>query len=77
MHWKRYRSWLIPLLIVAVIKIFSFFPEAVEKYYSTGIYPFISIFPRLAFGWRFFYTWLSLSYVFPPGLSKELYTGNT
>src|ERR1700749_1650034 len=51
MHWKRYRSWLIPLLIVTVIKIFSFFPEAVEKYYSTGIYPFISIFPRPAFGW--------------------------
>jgi hypothetical protein len=51
MHWKRYRSWLIPLLIVTVIKIFSFFPEAVEKYYSTGIYPVISIFPRLAFGW--------------------------
>ncbi len=51
MHWKRYRSWLIPLLIVSVIKIFSFFPEAVEKYYSTGIYPVISIFPRLVFGW--------------------------
>jgi hypothetical protein len=50
MHWKPYRSWLIPLLIVLVIKIFSFFPEAVEKYYSTGIYPFISIFPRLVFG---------------------------
>ena len=47
MHWKRYRSWLIPLLIVTVIKIFSFFPEAVEKYYSTGIYPVISIFPDL------------------------------
>jgi hypothetical protein len=51
MHWNRYRPWLIPLSIVAVIKIFSFFPEAVEKYYSTGIYPFISIFPRLFFGW--------------------------
>jgi len=51
MQWKRYRSWLIPLIIVAVIKIFSFFPEAVEKYYSTGIYPVISILPRLAFGW--------------------------
>jgi len=50
MHWKRYRPWLIPLLIVTVIKIFSFFPEAVEKYYSTGIYPVISIFPRLVFG---------------------------
>jgi hypothetical protein len=51
MHWKRYRTWLIPLLIVAVIKIFSFFPEAVEKYYSTGIYPVISRVLRILFGW--------------------------
>src|SRR4051794_39675779 len=50
MHWKRYRVWIVPLLIVVVIKIFSLFPEAVEKYYSTGIYPVISIFPRLLFG---------------------------
>jgi hypothetical protein len=51
MQWKRYRSWLIPLIMAIGIKIFSFFPEAVEKYYSTGIYPVISIFPRLLFGW--------------------------
>jgi Protein of unknown function (DUF3810) len=51
MQWKRYWSWLIPLIIVVAIKIFSFFPDAVEKYYSTGIYPVISIFPRLLFGW--------------------------
>jgi hypothetical protein len=51
MHWRRYRSWLIPLIIALCVKIFSFFPEAVEKYYSTGIYPVISIFPRLVFGW--------------------------
>jgi Protein of unknown function (DUF3810) len=51
MHWKRYRPWLIPLLMAVGIKIFSFFPDAVEKYYSTGIYPVISIFPRLLFGW--------------------------
>jgi hypothetical protein len=51
MHWKRFRPWLIPLIIAAGIKIFSFFPEAVEKYYSAGIYPAISILPRLFFGW--------------------------
>lgn len=51
MRWKRYRYWLIPLILAACIKIFSFFPHAVETYYSTGIYPAISIFPRLLFGW--------------------------
>jgi hypothetical protein len=51
MHWKRIRPWLIPLILAIVIKIFSFFPQAVETYYSTGIYPVISIFPRLIFGW--------------------------
>jgi Protein of unknown function (DUF3810) len=51
MHWKRYRYWLIPLILAICVKIFSFFPVAVETYYSTGIYPVISIFPRLLFGW--------------------------
>ncbi len=51
MHWKRLRSWGIPLILAVIVKIFSFFPEAVEHYYSTGIYPAISIFPRLLFGW--------------------------
>jgi Protein of unknown function (DUF3810) len=51
MHWKRYRSWLIPLAIAIVIKIFSFFPGAVERYYSNGIYPVISRFLRILFGW--------------------------
>ena len=51
MHWKRFRPWLIPLIIAVGIKFFSFFPEAVEKYYSTGIYPPISRLLRLLFGW--------------------------
>ncbi len=51
MQWKRFRPWLIPLILAVVIKIFSFFPQAVEKYYSAGIYPAISIYPRLLFGW--------------------------
>ena len=51
MHWKRYKSWLIPLTLAIIIKIFSFFPDAVEKYYSTGIYPLISRLLRLLFGW--------------------------
>ncbi len=51
MHWKSIRPWLIPLIIAASIKIFSLFPEVVEKYYSTGIYPLISRILRLLFGW--------------------------
>src|SRR5690242_16118036 len=51
MHWKSIRPWLIPLIIVACIKIFSFFPELVEKYYSRGIYPLISRTLCLLFGW--------------------------
>jgi hypothetical protein len=51
MHWKRIRPWVIPLILAVSIKIFSFFPDAVEKYYSTGIYPVISRIQRLIFGW--------------------------
>ena len=44
--------WSTSLIIVAVlIKIFSFFPFAVEKYYSMGIYPYIAAFYRRLFGW--------------------------
>jgi hypothetical protein len=51
MHWKRIQPWLLPLGIVISIKIFSFFPGAVETYYSTGFYPLISRFLRFIFGW--------------------------
>jgi hypothetical protein len=51
MHWKRFRPWLIPLIFAFCIKIFSFFPNAVERYYSTGIYPWIARLLRLLFGW--------------------------
>jgi hypothetical protein len=51
MHWKHIRPWLVPLTLAVIIKIFSFFPDAVEKYYSTGIYPLISRLLRLLFGW--------------------------
>ena len=51
MHWKRIRPWVIPFILAVCIKIFSFFPDAVEKYYSTGIYPVISRLQRLLLGW--------------------------
>ena len=42
-------TWL--LVITFLIKLFSFFPAAVERYYANGVYPFISITQRLLLGW--------------------------
>ncbi|MGN6418708.1 MAG: DUF3810 domain-containing protein [Pseudobacter sp.] len=39
------------ILLAIVIKIFSLFPEAVERYYSNGIYPVIGKVQRALFGW--------------------------
>jgi hypothetical protein len=39
------------LLAAIAIKIFSLYPSAVEEYYSNGIYPYISSFQRILFGW--------------------------
>lgn len=48
---QRYTGWILLLLTVVVIRVFSHFPSAVEKYYSTGIYPVISRILRWLFGW--------------------------
>src|SRR6202158_6134834 len=48
---KRTIVWIILGLLVAVIQVFAVFPGAVEKYYSTGIYPAIARLQRLLFGW--------------------------
>jgi len=42
---------MILIAVAVLIKLFSFFPDAVEKYYSTGLYPFIARFLRLLLGW--------------------------
>lgn len=45
-------KWLFAFIILAlVIKIFSLFPDAVERYYSNGIYPVIGKIQRILFGW--------------------------
>jgi len=44
-------AWSSLLVLVVLIKIFSLFPMAVEKYYSTGLYPVIARLQRLLFGW--------------------------
>jgi len=49
---NRRRWQLIWLAVIAlVIKIFSFFPDFVERYYSFGIYPYIARTQRVIFGW--------------------------
>src|SRR5690349_11113224 len=43
--------WITLIVLAAGIKILSFSSNAVEKYYSTGIYPLIARLERLLFGW--------------------------
>jgi hypothetical protein len=49
--WRKKTAWLILVGLSIVIKLFSFFPDAVERYYATGIYPFIASVQRILFGW--------------------------
>jgi hypothetical protein len=48
---KRKIMWIILVSLVIVIKIFSRWPGAVERCYSTGLYPVIARVQRLLFGW--------------------------
>src|SRR5579872_3075854 len=48
---RRRTAWIILLVLAATVKIVSHFPTVVEKYYALGIYPYISRFQRLLFGW--------------------------
>lgn len=50
MHTKR-KAWIVVVITVLLIKLFSLFPSAVERYYSTGVYPLLSRLLRLLFGW--------------------------
>lgn len=45
------KAWIILLALTAAIKLFSLFPDAVESWYSTGIYPYLSQLQRLLLGW--------------------------
>ena len=48
---RTIRNLIILIALSVAIKIFSLFPHAVEKYYSTGIYVYISKFQRWLLGW--------------------------
>lgn len=48
---NSHKRWIILIAVALFIKIFSLFPNAVEHYYSRGVYPYIASFLRLLFGW--------------------------
>ncbi len=48
---KNKWSWIVLTGLLVLIKIFSLFPDAVEKYYSTGFYPVIARAQRMLLGW--------------------------
>lgn len=51
MNKRRYTGWLILFALALFINIFSHATNAVEQYYSCGIYPYVARFQRLLFGW--------------------------
>ncbi len=44
-------SWVALISLAVLIKVFSFFPSIIERYYTNGIYPVISKVQRILFGW--------------------------
>src|SRR5580704_1612920 len=51
MSGKQRITWIALISLVVVIKVFSLFPYAVERYYSSGVYVFLSRALRFLFGW--------------------------
>lgn len=44
-------TWILLIVLAAAIKLFSFFPQQVERLYATGLFPGIARFLRMLFGW--------------------------
>jgi hypothetical protein len=53
---RRKITWICLVVAVVAIKILTFFPAVVERYYSCGFYPMISRLQRVLFGWLPFST---------------------
>lgn len=49
--WRFRSKWIWPITLVLFILLLKFFPEGIEKYYSSGVYIFISKFLRIITGW--------------------------
>jgi hypothetical protein len=48
---RRKITWIGVVLLAAAIRVFSYYPSAVEKYYARGLYPVIARLQRMVFGW--------------------------
>jgi hypothetical protein len=48
---RKQAGWIILIVLAVAIKIFSLFPDAVEKYYSNGMYLVTAKVQRFLFGW--------------------------
>lgn len=48
---RRNIMWICLIVLAAGIKLLSFYPAAVERYYSTGVYLLLSRLQRILFGW--------------------------
>ncbi len=51
---KLFKNKILSLLLIVqivLVKWLANYPELIEKYYSNGIYPYISTFLRMLFGW--------------------------
>lgn len=51
MSFRRKITWGCLIVLAMGIKVLSWYPEVVEKYYSRGLYPFLARGQRLLFGW--------------------------
>lgn len=49
--WKKNKILVLLIATALLLKVFSLFPEAVDRYYAHGIYPFISAVQRILLGW--------------------------
>ncbi len=49
--WKKNKTLVILLALAILIKLFSLFPDAVERYYTHGLYAVTSSIQRAIFGW--------------------------
>lgn len=49
--WKKNKTLVILLAVAVIIKLFSLFPNAVERYYTHGLYSFTSAVQRALLGW--------------------------
>jgi len=45
------KKWIITIILIVTIKIFTSSPAWVERFYSTGLYLYFSHFQRILFGW--------------------------